>query len=164
MTKGRRTCRRSVAGSSLKERRFVAETTWTLGPKRAKLAVPKGKRPKGPDPRGRPRGHPKAAPPNDRDQPPPPRSQRGLAKTGDSAPVRPLERSLWVPPTTDPFRLAPSGKPRKGKARKEEPPMPRPPPLCPLELRLMMAGRAPSRNAPSVAESPQNLTAGGTGP
>ena len=49
------------------------------------------------------------------------------ARPGDPAPVRLLEKALWVPPTTEPFRPAPSGKP-KGKG-KEEPRMKRAPPL-----------------------------------
>ena len=74
VTKRRRTCRRLVAFSSPKERRFVAETTWTSGPKRAKLAVPKGKGPR-PPAGGPPR--PRAAylpdpSPNDRAQAPAP--------------------------------------------------------------------------------------------
>lgn len=49
------------------------------------------------------------------------------ARPGDPAPVRLLEKALWVPPTTEPFRPAPSGKP-KGKG-KEEARMKRAPPL-----------------------------------
>ena len=92
------------------------------------MAVPKGKKAKSPKP---PRPTPKApqgATPNDystqRAQP----AQKGQRGTRPSPTAR--EVSLGAP-TTEPFRLAPSGKPRKGKGRKEEPPMPRPPPLCP---------------------------------
>ena len=78
------------------------------------------------------------------------------ARPGDPAPVRLLEKALWAPPTTEPFRKAPSGKPERERQTKggslnatSTPGLARP-------LRLRMAGRAPSRNAPSVAESPQN--------
>ena len=37
---------------------------------------------------------------------------------GDPAPVRLLEKALWVPPTTEPFRPAPSGKPERKKERR----------------------------------------------
>ena len=40
------------------------------------------------------------------------------ARPGDPAPVRLLEKALWVPPTTEPFRPAPSGKPAKEKERR----------------------------------------------
>ncbi len=40
------------------------------------------------------------------------------ARPGDSAPVRLLEKALWVPPTTEPFRPAPSGKPERKKERR----------------------------------------------
>ena len=53
------------------------------------------------------------------------------ARPGDPAPVRLLEKALWVPPTTEPFRPAPSGKPERERKRKGGSPMPRPPPVCP---------------------------------
>ena len=40
------------------------------------------------------------------------------ARPGDPAPVRLLEKALWVPPTTEPFRPAPSGKPERKKERR----------------------------------------------
>ena len=81
------------------------------------------------------------------------------------APVRLLEKALWVPPTTEPFRPAPSGKPEKERKMKGGSPNAAPTPGTPTPglarpLRLKMAGRAPSRNAPSVAESPQNNQGG----
>ena len=87
------------------------------------------------------------------------------ARPGDSAPVRLLEKALWVPPTTEPFRPAPSGKPEKERKMKGGSPNAAPTPGTPTPglarpLRLKMAGRAPSRNAPSVAESPQNNQGG----
>ena len=123
-------------------------------PGRAKLALPAGKSPPPRNP-GRLRGGP----------PQRPRPAPGFcaasanARPGDSAPVRLLEKALWVPPTTEPFRQAPSGKPERERKTKGGSPMPRPPPVR-LPLRLTMAGRAPSRNAPSVAESPQNNQGG----
>ena len=53
------------------------------------------------------------------------------ARPGDPAPVRLLEKALWVPPTTEPFRPAPSGKPERERKRKGGSPMPRPPPVRP---------------------------------
>ena len=41
------------------------------------------------------------------------------ARPGDPAPVRLLEKALWVPPTTEPFRPAPSGKPERKKERRK---------------------------------------------
>ena len=87
------------------------------------------------------------------------------ARPGDPAPVRLLEKALWVPPTTEPFRPAPSGKPEKERKMKGGSPNAAPTPGTPTPglarpLRLKMAGRAPSRNAPSVAESPQNNQGG----
>ena len=40
------------------------------------------------------------------------------ARPGDSAPVCLLEKALWAPPTTEPFRPAPSGKPERKKERR----------------------------------------------
>lgn len=40
------------------------------------------------------------------------------ARPGDPAPVRLLEKALWVLPTTEPFRPAPSGKPERKKERR----------------------------------------------
>ncbi len=40
------------------------------------------------------------------------------ARPGDPAPVCLLEKALWVPPTTEPFRPAPSGKPERKKERR----------------------------------------------
>ena len=40
------------------------------------------------------------------------------ARPGDPAPVRLLEKALWVPPTTEPFRPAPIGKPERKKERR----------------------------------------------
>ena len=82
-------------------------------PTRAKLALPAGEKPAAPNP-GRPRGGP----------PQRPRPAPGFcaasanARPGDSAPVRLLEKALWVPPTTEPFRPAPSGKPERKKERR----------------------------------------------
>ena len=129
VTKGRRGRRRFVAGSSPKRIRNDAGKTWLFGRKGAKMAVPKGKKAKSPQPpRPTPKSPPRGYPQRLLD---PTCATSAKRATRHPAPVRPLERSLWVPPTTEPFRLAPSGKPRKGKGRKEEPPMPRPPPLCP---------------------------------
>ena len=92
------------------------------------MAVPKGKKAQSPKPpRPTPKA-PKGLPPTTTR--PNVRNQR---KKGNEAPrPSPTAREVSLgAPTTEPFRLAPSGKPRKGKGRKEEPPMPRPPPLCP---------------------------------
>ena len=78
------------------------------------------------------------------------------ARPGDPAPVRLLEKALWVPPTTEPFRKAPSGKPERERQTKGGSLNATPTPGLARPLRLRMAGRAPSRNAPRVAESPQN--------
>ena len=83
------------------------------------------------------------------------------ARPGDPAPVRLLEKALWVPSTTEPFRKAPSGKPERERKTKGGSLNATPTPGTPTHglarpLRPKMAGRAPSRNAPSVAESPQN--------
>ena len=40
------------------------------------------------------------------------------ARPGDPAPVRLLEKALWAPPTTEPFRPAPSGKPERERKTK----------------------------------------------
>ena len=79
-------------------------------PRRAKLWLRRGKTP--------PRNP--AAPcglPNDRDRPPAVRKPARAPKPGDPAPACLLEKALWVPPTTDPFRWAPGGKPEKGKRK-----------------------------------------------
>ena len=46
------------------------------------------------------------------------RAASANARPGDPAPVRLLEKALWVPPTTEPFRPAPSGKPERKKERR----------------------------------------------
>ena len=125
-------------------------------PTRAKLALPAGEKPAAPNPRP-PRGGPAQRP-----RPAPGFCAASAnARPGDPAPVRLLEKALWVPPTTEPFRPAPSGKPEKERKMKGGSPNAAPTPGTPTPglarpLRLKMAGRAPSRNAPSVAESPQN--------
>ena len=95
-------------------------------PARAKLALPAGgkaRRPKPRPPRGGPAQRPRPAPGFC--------AASANARPGDLAPVRLLEKALWVPPTTEPFRPAPSGKPERERKRKGESPMPRPPPVCP---------------------------------
>ena len=129
-------------------------------PARAKLALPAGEKPAAPKPRP-PRGGPAQRP-----RPAPGFCAASAnARPGDPAPVRLLEKALWVPPTTEPFRPAPSGKPEKERKMKGGSPNAAPTPGTPTPglarpLRLKMAGRAPSRNAPSVAESPQNNQGG----
>ena len=82
-------------------------------PTRAKLALPAGEKPAAPKPRPRRGGLPQR-----------PRPAPGFcaasanARPGDPAPVRLLEKALWVPPTTEPFRPAPSGKPERKKERR----------------------------------------------
>ena len=46
------------------------------------------------------------------------RAASANARPGDPAPVRLLEKALWVPPTTEPFCPAPSGKPERKKERR----------------------------------------------
>ena len=82
-------------------------------PTRAKLALPAGKKPAAPKPRP-PRGGPAQRP-----RPAPGFCAASAnARPGDPAPVRLLEKALWVPPTTEPFRPAPSGKPERKKERR----------------------------------------------
>ena len=82
-------------------------------PTRAKLALPAGEKPAAPKPRP-PRGGPAQRP-----RPAPGfRAASATARPGDPAPVRLLEKALWVPPTTEPFRPAPSGKPERKKERR----------------------------------------------
>ena len=82
-------------------------------PTRAKLALPAGEKPAAPKPRP-PRGGPAQRP-----RPAPGfRAASANARPGDPAPVRLLEKALWVPPTTEPFRPAPSGKPERKKERR----------------------------------------------
>ena len=82
-------------------------------PARAKLALPAGEKPAAPNPRP-PRGGPAQRP-----RPAPGfRAASANARPGDPAPVRLLEKALWVPPTTEPFRPAPSGKPERKKERR----------------------------------------------
>ena len=82
-------------------------------PTRAKLALPAGEKPAAPKPRP-PRGGPAQRP-----RPAPGFCAASAnARPGDSAPVRLLEKALWVPPTTEPFRPAPSGKPERKKERR----------------------------------------------
>ena len=120
-------------------------------PTRAKLALPAGEKPAAPKPRP-PRGGPAQRP-----RPAPGFCAASAnARPGDPAPVRLLEKALWAPPTTEPFRKAPSGKPERERQTKGGRLNATPTPGLARPLRLRMAGRAPSRNAPSVAESPQN--------
>lgn len=82
-------------------------------PARAKLALPAGEKPAAPNPRP-PRGGPAQRP-----RPAPGFCAASAnARPGDPAPVRLLEKALWVPPTTEPFRPAPSGKPERKKERR----------------------------------------------
>ena len=82
-------------------------------PARAKLALPAGEKPAAPKPRP-PRGGPAQRP-----RPAPGFCAASAnARPGDPAPVRLLEKALWVPPTTEPFRSAPSGKPERKKERR----------------------------------------------
>ena len=82
-------------------------------PTRAKLALPAGEKPAAPKPRP-PRGGPAQRP-----RPAPGFCAASAnARPGDPAPVRLLEKALWVPPTTEPFRPAPSGKPERKKERR----------------------------------------------
>ena len=93
--------------------------------RRAKLGLRRGKTP--PRNPAAPRGLP-----NDRDRPPARPQPARAPKPGDPAPACLLEKALWVPPDDRPFPLGARRKARKGKTkRKEEPPMARPPPLCP---------------------------------
>ena len=79
----------------------------------AKLALPAGEKPAAPKPRP-PRGGPAQRP-----RPAPGFCAASAnARPGDPAPVRLLEKALWVPPTTEPFRPAPSGKPERKKERR----------------------------------------------
>ena len=83
-------------------------------PTRAKLALPAGEKPAAPKPRP-PRGGPAQRP-----RPAPGFCAASAnARPGDPAPVRLLEKALWVPPTTEPFRPAPSGKPERKKERRK---------------------------------------------
>ena len=79
---------------------------------RAKLALPAGKSPPPRTPAAprRPAQRPRPAPGFC--------AASANARPGDPAPVRLLEKALWVPPTTEPFRPAPSGKPAKEKERR----------------------------------------------
>ena len=82
-------------------------------PARAKLALPAGEKPAAPKPRP-PRGGPAQRP-----RPAPGFCAASAnARPGDPAPVRLLEKALWVPPTTEPFCPAPSGKPERKKERR----------------------------------------------
>lgn len=82
-------------------------------PTRAKLALPAGEKPAAPKPRP-PRGGPAQRP-----RPAPGFCAASAnARPGDPAPVRLLEKALWAPPTTEPFRPAPSGKPERERETK----------------------------------------------
>lgn len=82
-------------------------------PARAKLALPAGEKPAAPKPRP-PRGGPAQRP-----RPAPGFCAASAnARPGDPAPVRLLEKALWAPPTTEPFRPAPSGKPERERKTK----------------------------------------------
>lgn len=82
-------------------------------PTRAKLALLAGEKPAAPKPRP-PRGGPAQRP-----RPAPGFCAASAnARPGDPAPVRLLEKALWVPPTTEPFCPAPSGKPERKKERR----------------------------------------------
>ena len=124
VTKGRQGCRRLDAGSSPNGIRNVAGKTWLFAPKRAKLAVPKGKRPKGP-----PKPHPspqRGFPP----RPPDPTCAASAKRATGLPPQSDRSRGLSgcpLRPNLSAWRRAESPK----RKRKEEPTMPRPPPLCP---------------------------------
>ena len=104
---------------------FLFAVLWlAFLPGQSETGVAGGEKPAAPNP-GRPRGGPPQRP-----RPAPGfRAASATARPGDSAPVRLLEKALWVPPTTEPFRPAPSGKPERERKRKGGSPMPRPPPV-----------------------------------
>ena len=104
---------------------FLFAVLWlAFLPGQSETGVADGEKPAAPNP-GRPRGGPPQRP-----RPAPGfRAASATARPGDSAPVRLLEKALWVPPTTEPFRPAPSGKPERERKRKGGSPMPRPPPV-----------------------------------
>ena len=81
-------------------------------PTRAKLALPAGEKPAARTPAAprRPAQRPRPAPGFC--------AASANARPGDPAPVCLLEKALWVPPTTEPFRPAPSGKPERKKERR----------------------------------------------
>ena len=124
-------------------------------PTRAKLALPAGEKPAAPNP-----GRPAAA--------------RPTTATGSRFLRRQRERPTRRPRPSPPAREGSLGAPndrtfppgaerkaRKGKEKERRKPHAAPAPGTPTPglarpLRLMRAGRAPSRNAASVAESPQN--------
>ena len=92
-------------------------------PTRAKLALPAGEKPAAPKtrpPRGGPAQRPRPAPGFC--------AASANARPGDPAPVRLLEKALWVPPNDRTFPPGAERKARKEKG-KEEPRMKRAPPL-----------------------------------
>ena len=123
-------------------------------PARAKLALPAGEKPAAPKPRP-----PRGGPPNDRDRLPvfaPPARTPAPATPPQSACSRRLSGCPQRPNLSARRRAeSPKGK-RKGGNLNATPAPGTPTPGLARPLRLTMAGRAPSRNAPSVAESPQN--------
>lgn len=136
VTKGRRSRRRLVAGSSPKRSRNVAGKTWLFGPKRAKLAVPKGKRPKGPAPRGAPPAAPKRPPPKTTATSPRPRAasaaRRNLATPPQSACSRRLS-GCPQRPTLSAWRRAESPEREKQERRN---------PRCPAHPRFAHSNSA----------------------
>ena len=93
---------------------FLFAVLWlAFLPDQSETGVAGGEKPAAPKPRP-PRGGPAQRP-----RPAPGfRAASANARPGDPAPVRLLEKALWVPPTTEPFRPAPSGKPERKKERR----------------------------------------------
>ena len=130
-------------------------------PKRAKLALRRGK-PRRPKPRrpARPRNPPPPGGPRTTVTGPRFARRQRASRTPATRPSPPAREGSLGAHHDRTFPPGARREARKGKGkRKEEPRMARPPPTRP-ELRLTRAGRAPSRNAPSVAESPQNHEGG----
>jgi len=93
---------------------FLFAVLWlAFLPDQSETGVAGGEKPAAPKPRP-PRGGPAQRP-----RPAPGFCAASAnARPGDPAPVRLLEKALWVPPTTEPFRPAPSGKPERKKERR----------------------------------------------
>ena len=120
VTKGRQARRRFDAGSSPVVRRNVAGKTWLFGAKRAKLAMPKGKKAERPKtPPAAPRGQPAASPTTVTG--PRPRATSAVCENRRPRPSQPAREGSLGAPNDRTFPLRRRAESPKGKRKGGQP-------------------------------------------